>query len=124
MRGKGPDGGSGSATGRASSTGCRACRRNRCKRTDRVGCLGGRADHVSAGKRDLSQLTSQSPSSQLFSFRGVARCFYPSTESFRSQHSDLFDFVHGSAAALWNMRWQVQGYLSVVPRASEEELKG
>jgi hypothetical protein len=46
------------------------------------------------------------------------------TETFRlqSQQTELFDFVWSTAAALWNLRWQVQGFLQVVPSATSRDL--
>lgn len=35
----------------------------------------------------------------------------------------LFDFVWPTAIALWNLRWQVAGFLSVVPEASYEDVE-
>jgi hypothetical protein len=42
--------------------------------------------------------------------------------SFRKEHAALWDFVHGVTVALWNTRWHVSGYLSVVPDASRDDL--
>ena len=38
--------------------------------------------------------------------------------------TDIFDFAWPTAAAIWNLRWQVAGYLSVVPDATPQELSG
>lgn len=35
----------------------------------------------------------------------------------------LFDFVHPTAISLWNLRWQVQGYLKNVPNADSRMLE-
>ena len=40
------------------------------------------------------------------------------------QLTEIFDFLWPSAAALWNLRWQVKGFLDSVPNASEAELTG
>lgn len=39
-----------------------------------------------------------------------------------AQTTRLFDFVAPTAIALWNLRWQVQGYLAVIPNASQEDI--
>lgn len=52
----------------------------------------------------------------------MARPFFLSTSQFRAQHVALYDFVHGTTAALWNTRWQVGGYLAAVPDASKEDI--
>ena len=36
--------------------------------------------------------------------------------------TSIFDFVQPTIIALWNLRWQVQGFLSQVPGASAEDL--
>jgi len=49
--------------------------------------------------------------------------FFPSTRQALGQLTGLFDFVWPTAAALWNMRWQVQGFMAEVPTATVDELK-
>lgn len=44
------------------------------------------------------------------------------SNAFRAQHTSLFDFVYPAAVALWNLRWQVRGYLETRPNATEPEL--
>ena len=39
------------------------------------------------------------------------------------QITDLFDFVWPTSAAMWNLRWQVAGYMKVNPRATVGELE-
>jgi hypothetical protein len=39
-----------------------------------------------------------------------------------AQITHLFDFVSPTTIALWNLRWQVQGFLSQVPDASSQDL--
>lgn len=51
-------------------------------------------------------------------------CFFETTRAYRESHTEIFDFVSPTAAALWNLRWQVQGYLSAVPNATKEDLEG
>jgi hypothetical protein len=52
----------------------------------------------------------------------MAHYFFPSTESATDQITELFGFVWPTAAALWNLRWQVKGFLQEVdnplPRSS------
>lgn len=38
--------------------------------------------------------------------------------------TEVFDFVWPTAAAIWNLRWQVAGYVSASPAATESELAG
>ncbi|WP_129125922.1 hypothetical protein [Geomonas oryzae] len=38
--------------------------------------------------------------------------------------TNVFDFVWPTAAAIWNLRWQVTGYLQVNPSASHAEVSG
>lgn len=45
------------------------------------------------------------------------------TTQFRAQHVALYDFVHATAAALWNTRWQVNGYIDAVPSATRDDLE-
>src|SRR5438309_2064445 len=55
---------------------------------------------------------------------GVTRTvnFFPETAIFQRSQTDLFEFVWSTAAALWNLRWQVNGFLAVVPEATKEDL--
>lgn len=50
--------------------------------------------------------------------------FFTSTAAFKNQYTALFDFLQPTAAALWNLRWQVRGYLATVPDATKEDLMG
>lgn len=38
--------------------------------------------------------------------------------------TEVFDFVWPTAAAMWNLRWQIQGYIANTPTASDAELVG
>lgn len=38
--------------------------------------------------------------------------------------TEVFDFVWPTATAIWNLRWQVAGYVSASPAATESELAG
>jgi len=38
--------------------------------------------------------------------------------------TEVFDFVWPTATAIWNLRWQVAGYVSASPAATESKLAG
>jgi hypothetical protein len=38
--------------------------------------------------------------------------------------TDTFDFVWPTATAIWNLRWQVQGFIAVNPQTTDTELAG
>lgn len=48
--------------------------------------------------------------------------FFTATTDAHHQLTRLFDFVWPTAAAMWNLRWQVAGFLQVIPDASVEQL--
>ena len=50
--------------------------------------------------------------------------FFKETTNTRSEMTALYDFVWPTAVAMWNLRWQVHGYLSIRPNASIDELHG
>jgi hypothetical protein len=52
----------------------------------------------------------------------MAYYFFPPTRVAVAQISELFDFVWPTAAALWNLRWQVSGFLQEVPESSPVQL--
>ena len=52
----------------------------------------------------------------------MAYYFFPATRFAAAQMTDLFDFVWPTAAALWNLRWQVSGFLKEVPDATPRQL--
>jgi hypothetical protein len=52
----------------------------------------------------------------------MAHYFFPSTRVATKQITELFDFVWPTAAALWNLRWQVIGFLQEVPSATPVQL--
>jgi hypothetical protein len=54
---------------------------------------------------------------------GMPPALFRATTQFRTEHIALYNFVHGTTAALWNTRWQVNGYLSAVPDASRDDLE-
>jgi len=48
--------------------------------------------------------------------------FFQATRSAHVQITSLFDFIAPTATAMWNLRWQVSGYLSVLPGATKDQL--
>ena len=50
--------------------------------------------------------------------------FLPSTREFHANQTAINGFLNPAAAALWNLRWQVAGYVAVNPSASHGELMG
>ena len=46
------------------------------------------------------------------------------THDGHSQITRLFDFINAAAIAMWNLRWQVNGFLQSYPTATQETLKG
>jgi hypothetical protein len=49
--------------------------------------------------------------------------FFTATGNAHAQITKLFDFVWPTAAAMWNLRWQVAGYLQIVPGATVAQLR-
>jgi hypothetical protein len=49
--------------------------------------------------------------------------FFPASRQAIRQVTSLFEFVWPTAAALWNLRWQVQGFIAEVPHATVDQLK-
>jgi len=52
----------------------------------------------------------------------MAEAFFLETEACRDRITELFEFAWPTAAALWNLRWQVRGFLNEVPDATKEQL--
>lgn len=52
----------------------------------------------------------------------TGRYAFQSARDAHTQFTKLFDFIAPTAIALWNLRWQVQGYLQVVPDATHDDL--
>jgi hypothetical protein len=50
--------------------------------------------------------------------------FFETTPGAQKNLIELFDFVWPTAAAMWNLRWQVRGYLHALPQATQESLMG
>lgn len=53
----------------------------------------------------------------------MSKRFFQSSRSAEQQIGEMFNFVWPTAAALWNLRWQVRGFVQETPDASEEMLK-
>jgi hypothetical protein len=53
----------------------------------------------------------------------MPRYFFAATDSAHTQLTKLFDFVWPTTAAMWNLRWQVNGFVQVVPNATVEQLE-
>lgn len=53
----------------------------------------------------------------------MARYFFQSTSSAHSEITALYDFVWPTAAAIWNLRWQVVGYLKEYEKADEADIQ-
>jgi hypothetical protein len=54
----------------------------------------------------------------------MAAYFFAATESAHDQLTYLYDFVWPTTVAMWNLRWQVQGFMSVRPDATDKMLVG
>lgn len=52
-----------------------------------------------------------------------ARYVFRASRDAHKSITRLFDFVHPTAISLWNLRWQVQGYLKNVPDADARTLE-
>jgi hypothetical protein len=50
--------------------------------------------------------------------------FFEASRQTYKQVTEIFDFLWPTAAAMWNLRWQVDGYLRVCPTASSNEIEG
>lgn len=49
--------------------------------------------------------------------------FFAATDSAHAQLTKLYDFVWPTATAMWNLRWQVAGYVQVMPNATVAQLR-
>lgn len=49
--------------------------------------------------------------------------FFATSRQTFDQVTGIFDFLWPTAAAMWNLRWQVDGYLAARPEAGEDELE-
>ena len=52
------------------------------------------------------------------------KLFFASSQAFHTQLTALYDLVNPTAAAMWNLRWQVRGYLDQRPEVDNRELFG
>src|SRR5216683_8315482 len=52
----------------------------------------------------------------------MAFYFFPPTKIAVTQITELFDFVWPTAAALWNLRSQVNGFVQAVPNVTPKQL--
>src|SRR5690349_1130005 len=52
------------------------------------------------------------------------KLFFASSQAFHTQLTALYDLVNPTAAAMWNLRWQVRGYLDEKSSADKQELHG
>ena len=50
--------------------------------------------------------------------------YFDATRNMCEELTEIFDFVWPTAAGMWNLRWQVQGYVSANPEATTKELEG
>ena len=50
--------------------------------------------------------------------------FFTATENAHRQITRLFDFIWPTATAMWDLRWQVAGYLAVAPNTTKAQLDG
>lgn len=50
--------------------------------------------------------------------------FFQTSERTTDQITEIYDFIWPTAAAMWNLRWQVDGYLRASPNADTKELSG
>jgi hypothetical protein len=52
------------------------------------------------------------------------KLFFASSQAFHVQLTGLYDLINPTAAAMWNLRWQVKGYVDERPDADKRELHG
>jgi hypothetical protein len=52
----------------------------------------------------------------------VPAYFFPESRDAAGEITRLFDFVWLTAVALWNLRWQVKGYVGTLPESTPERL--
>ena len=48
--------------------------------------------------------------------------FFPESRDAAKEITRLFEFVSPTAVALWNLRWQVKGYVDTLPDSTPEQL--
>ena len=52
------------------------------------------------------------------------RFFFASSTTFHRQLTGLYDVINPTAAAMWNLRWQVRGYVEERNDVGKDELHG
>ncbi|MFJ7855518.1 hypothetical protein ACIQX3_22550 [Peribacillus frigoritolerans] len=52
----------------------------------------------------------------------MSKLYFRASRSAMTQITELFDFVWPTVAGVWNLKWQVNGYLSLNPGANQDEL--
>ena len=50
--------------------------------------------------------------------------FFEATGAYQRENTALFDFITPTAVAVWNLRWQVAGFIEASPDATKAELEG
>jgi len=53
----------------------------------------------------------------------MAKYFFETSKSAHEQITSIFDFVWPTATAMWNLRWQVEGFIKVTPAATVAQLR-
>ncbi|MFD7963762.1 hypothetical protein ACFV5J_23460 [Streptomyces zaomyceticus] len=48
--------------------------------------------------------------------------FFSASKEFGAEVTRLLDFVHPATVALWNLRWQVQGFVAATGNATDDDL--
>ncbi|WP_326683093.1 hypothetical protein OHB31_35630 [Streptomyces microflavus] len=48
--------------------------------------------------------------------------FFSASKEFGAEITRLLDFVHPATVALWNLRWQVQGFVAATGNATDDDL--
>ena len=51
------------------------------------------------------------------------KLFFDASKSVAARLTDTFNFVWPTAAAIWNLRWQVNGLVSILPSITEPDLR-
>ncbi len=54
----------------------------------------------------------------------MGNLFFEASRNIYGQLTEIFDFVWPTAAGMWNLRWQVIGYIAVQPNTTIEVLEG
>ena len=54
----------------------------------------------------------------------MLKAYFESTRETLKSLTDTFDFLWPTTAAMWNLRWQVQGLVGAYPQITDKELQG